>query len=146
MPSEGLERGEIAQAEFANVDGVCGGEVGRIGREVPRLHFECTHLNAVEISHAGDFGLVLGHATTRAELLDFFFTRVGNGMLWVRSFGGGSSILNIDEVELGVLAFGGPSNDFGGDHGDGVVTARAVLLASHQGRPHCFRCIAGGGS
>ena len=74
MPSEGLKRGEIAEAEFADMDGVGGGEVGRIGREIPRLHFESTHLNAVKIAHAGDFGLVLGHATPRAKLFDFFFT------------------------------------------------------------------------
>lgn len=74
MPSECLKRGEIAEAEFADMDGVCGGEVGRIGREIPRLHFESTHLNAVKISHSGDFGLVLGHASTGAKLLDFFFT------------------------------------------------------------------------
>ena len=74
MPSEGLEGGKIAETELADVDRVCGRETGRIGREVPRLHFESTHLNAVEISHARDFGLVLRHATTCAKLLDFFFT------------------------------------------------------------------------
>ena len=146
MPSEGLKRVEVAKTEFADVDGVCGGEVGRIGREIPRLHFESSHLNAVEISHAGDFSLVLRHATTCTKLLDFFFARVGSVVLWIRSFGGSGSILNIDEIELGVLAFGSTSNDFRGDHGDGIVTARAVFLASHQRRPHCFRCIAGGSS
>ena len=131
MPSEGLKRGEVAEAEFADMDGFCGGEVGRIGREIPRLHFESTHLNAVKVSHAGDFGLVLRHATACAKLLNFFFARVGSVMLWIRSFGGSGSILNIDEIELRVLAFGGTRDDFWGDHGDGVVTARAVLLASH---------------
>ena len=67
-------------------------------------------------------------------------------MLWVRRFGGSGSILYIDEVKLRVLAFGGAGNDFGGDHGDGVVTARAVLLASHEGRPHGFGRIARGGA
>lgn len=47
MPCEGLKGGEVAQAEFADVDGVCGGEAGRIGREIPRFHFKSTHLNAV---------------------------------------------------------------------------------------------------
>lgn len=30
VPGEGLEGGEVAQAEFADVDGVRGGEVGRV--------------------------------------------------------------------------------------------------------------------
>lgn len=131
MPSEGLKRGEITQTEFADMNSVCGSEVGRIGREIPRLHFESTHLNTVKISHTGDFCLVLGHATTRAKLLNFFFTRVGSIMLWIRSFGGSGSILNINKIELGIFAFGGTRNDFGGNNGDGVVTARAVFLASH---------------
>ena len=74
MASESLERGEITETELADMDSVCGGETGRVGREIPRLHFESAHLNTVEISHTRDFGLVLGHATTRAKLLDFFFT------------------------------------------------------------------------
>ena len=145
MSGEGLEGGEVTQAEFADVDGVCGGEAGGIGREVPRLHFECTHLDAAEISHSGDFGLVLGHATACAELFDFFFARVGCVVLGIRSFGGSGGILNVDEIELRVLAFWGTSNDFRGDYGDRVVTARAVFLASHQRRPRCFGCIAGSG-
>lgn len=146
MPSERLKRGEIAEAELADMDSVCGGEVGRIGRKIPRLHFESTHLNQVKISHSGDFGLVLRHTTTCAKLLDFFFTRVRSIMLWVRSFGGSGSILNVDKIKFGVIAFRGTSDDFGGDNGDGVVTAGAVFLAPYQGRPHCFGCIAGGGS
>lgn len=131
MPSESLKRGKIAEAEFADMDRLCGREVGRIGREIPRLHFKIPHLKAVKIPHARDFGLVLGHATTCSKLLDFFFTRVGSVMLWVRSFGGRGSILDVDKIELGVLAFGGTSNDFRGNNGDGVVTARAVFLAPH---------------
>lgn len=73
VSGEGLERGEVTQAELADVDRVCGGEAGWVGGEVPRLHFEGTHLDAAEIPHSGDFGLVLGHATTCAKLLDFFF-------------------------------------------------------------------------
>ena len=83
VSGEGLEGGEIAQAEFADVDGVGGGEAGWVGREVPRLHFEGTHLDAAEVSHAGDFGLVLGHATACAELFDFFFARVGSVVLGI---------------------------------------------------------------
>lgn len=66
MPSECPKGGEIAEAEFADMNSVCSGEIGRIGREIPRLHFESTHLDAVKVSHARDFGLVLGHATTCA--------------------------------------------------------------------------------
>lgn len=47
VPGEGLQGGEVAQAELADVDRVRGGEVGGIRRKVPRLHFERAHLNAV---------------------------------------------------------------------------------------------------
>ena len=131
MASEGLKGGKIAEAEFADVYRVCGGETGRIGREIPRLHFESTHLDEVKISHARDFGLILSHTTAGAKLLYFFFTRVGSIVLRVRSFGGSGSILDIDEIALRVLTFRGPSNNLGGDHRDGVVTAGAVFLTSN---------------
>ena len=147
VPGEGLQGGEVAEAEFADVDGFGGGEGGGVRREVPGFHFEGAHLDAVEVPYAGDFGLVLGHAAACAEFFDFFFARVGGVMLRVRRFGGGGGILDVDEVELRVLAFGGAGDDFGGDHGDGVVAARAVvLLASHEGRPYRFGRIARGGA
>ena len=73
VSGEGLEGGEVAEAEFADVDRVRGGEGGRIRRKVPRLHFESAHLDAVEVPHARYFGLVLGHAATCPELFDLFF-------------------------------------------------------------------------
>ena len=47
VSGEGLQGGEVAEAEFADVDRVRGGEVGWIGRKVPRLHFESAHLDTV---------------------------------------------------------------------------------------------------
>ena len=146
VPGEGLQGGEVAEAELADVHRVRGGEGGGVRRKVPRLHFEGAHLNAVEVPHARYLGLVLGHAAACPELFDFFFARVRSVVLWVRRFGGSGSVLNVDEVELGILAFGSTGDDFGGDHGDGVVTARAVLLASHEGRPYGFGRIARGGA
>ena len=47
VAGEGLQGGEVAEAEFADVDRVRGGEVGGVRRKVPRLHFEGAHLDAV---------------------------------------------------------------------------------------------------
>ena len=53
-------------------------------------------------------------------------------MLGSRGFGGGGSILDIDEIKIGVLGFGSPSGDFRGDDRDRSVAARAILLATNQ--------------
>ena len=146
VAGEGLQGGEVAEAEFADVHRVGGREGGGVRGEVPGFHFEGAHLDAVEVPHARDFGLVLRHAAARPELFDLFFARVGGVVLRVRRFGGGGGVLDVDEVELRVLGFGGAGDDFGGDHGDGGVAARAVLLASHEGRPDGFGRIARGGA
>ena len=146
VPGEGLQGGEVAEAEFADVHRFCGGEGRGVGREVPRLHLEGAHLDAVEVPHARDLGLVLRHAAARPELFDLLFARVGGVVLRVRRLGGGGGVLDVDEVELRVLAFGGAGDDLGGDHGDGGVAARAVLLAAHEGRPYGFGRIARGGA
>lgn len=52
-------------------------------------------------------------------------------MLWRGRFGRCSRILDIWEFDVGILAFpGGAGNDFGRDHGDGLVAARTILLAA----------------
>ena len=119
----------VAEAELADVDHIRSG-IGRgVGGEVPRLHFVLAHLDAAEITDAGDFGLVLGQGTAGAEFFDFFFTTigfVGGG----GGFGGGGSVLEVDEVEVGVFRFGGAGGDFGGDDGDGSVAAWTVFFSA----------------
>ena len=116
VPGEGVVGGVVAQAEFANVDGVGFGEGRWVGGEVPGFHFEGAHLDVAEISDARDLGLILGHATSRAEFFDFLFTRIGLVLTRVRRFCSGGSILNIDEVDLRFfLTFGGAGGDLRGD-------------------------------
>lgn len=121
----------ITEAEFANVDHVRFGEAGRVRAEVPRFHFVFAHLDALEVAHAGDFGLILRHAAAGAEFFDFFLAGVralgGGG---ASGFGGGGGILEVGDVDVFavVVGFWGTGCNFGGDHRDGLVAARTVVF------------------
>lgn len=112
---------EVGEAEFADVDEVAVAEFGWIGREVPGLDLVITHLDALKIADAGDFGLVLGHTAAGAKLLDFFFAAVG--AVLGAGFGCHGRFLHIDEVDVAVrigVCQGGGFQVLGGD-GDGRI-------------------------
>lgn len=119
----------VGEAEFADVDHVCFGEGLRIGAKIPGFHFVFAHLNSLEVADAGYFCLVLCHAPASTELFDLFLTRVG-ALFCGRSgsFGGGSSILEVGNIEVTIFRLGGTGCDLGGYHRDGLVATWTVVL------------------
>ena len=108
MAGEGSGRGEVREAEFANVHDVFFGEGEGVRGEVPGFELVSSHLDTGEVAYAGDFGLVLGHRTSGAKFFDFFFAReggMGDGVGRIGGFGGSGGILDVREVELEVLWF-----------------------------------------
>lgn len=122
----------VAEAKLADVDHVGFGEGLWVRGEVPGFHFVLAHLHTLEVAHARDFRLVLRHAAARAEFFDLFLARVGAlGGGGAGGFGGGGGILQVGDVNVFavVVGFGrSGGDDFGGDDGNGLIAAGAVVL------------------
>ena len=131
---EGGVVAEVAEAEFADVDHVGVGKFGWVRAEVPGLELVTAHLDAREVADAGDFGLVLGHAASGAEFLDFFLAAVG--FVRSRGFGGDGGFLHIDQIKGGViLGLRGGAYVFCGDcHVGWVAILFAALLQRATGQ------------
>ena len=170
VAGEGFQGGGIAETKLADVDEVGVGEGGWVRGKVPRFHFVLAHLNASQVSHAGDFGLVLRHGTARAEFFDFFLAGVGFvGVVdvlgrgeggWVGGFGGGGGVLDVGHFNVRVwtaagvvglrgVGFGTCGGDFGRDDGDLAIASGAVFFpaggADEGGAGGTLGIAAGGG-
>ena len=168
VAGEGCQRGGVAETKLADVDEVGVSEGGWVRGKVPRFHLVLAHLDAGEVAHAGDFGLVLCHGTAGAEFFDFFLAGVGFvGVVdvlcggeggWVGGFGGGGGVLDVGHFNVRVLTagvvrlrgvgFGAGGGDFGRDDGDLAIASGEVLFpagGADEGRAGGSLGIAAGG-
>jgi len=133
--------GEIAQAEFADMDEFLFCEGEGVGREIPGFHFMGAHGDTGKVPHARDLGLVLSHGAAGPKFFYFFFAGVGHGRGDGGCFCDGGGILYVEHVDVFVLRFRGVRGEFRGEDGDGVVGVVAVFFAAGEGRAGGSRSI-----
>lgn len=100
VPRELLQVVVVGEAELADVDHVRLGEGLRVRGEIPGLHLVLAHLDALQVAHTADLGLVLRHAAAGAQFFDLLLAREG---LLLRGggpggFGGRGGILQVGDV------------------------------------------------